>query len=279
MFVYPIRGHQAGQQLTKIRQGQLTVREFVVNFRGLAVELGWNEAALITAFQNGLNRDIGKEIALRGEFRTLDEAIQLAIKTGDQLLLWRVDSAGNPNYCRSEQLTSLRPCREMPYIPEPETIVPPSCIIAVLTWEIEATVRQAQTTQPDPGTGPPNCLFVPDSVRSQVLQWAHSSRLTCHPGIHWIISFLKRRFWWPTMDTDTRSFVAACTICSRNKTSNKPSSGLLRPLPIPGSAGITRGAEFHARPCGDAGESNAALSVWICLFCLPTCCTCSQLAG
>ena len=36
---------------------------------------------------------------------------------------------------------------------------------------------------------------------------------------------------------------------------------------------------FHARPCGDAGESNAALSVWICLFCLPTCCTCSQLAG
>ena len=117
---------------------------------------------------------------------------------------------------------------------EPETIVPQSCIIAALTWEVEATVRQAQITQPDPGTGPPNCLFVPDSVRSQVLQWAHSSRLTCHPGIHRTISFLKRRFWWPTMDTDTRSFVAACTVCCRNKTSTKRSSGLLRPLPIPG---------------------------------------------
>ena len=36
------------------------------------------------------------------------------------------------------------------------------------------------------------------------------------------------------MDTDTRSFVAACTVCCRNKTSTKCSSGLLRPLPIPG---------------------------------------------
>ena len=122
MFDYPIRGHQAGQQLMKIRQGRLTVREFVVNFRGLAVESGWNEAALITAFQNGLNRDIGKEIALRGEFRTLDEAVQLAIKTGDQPLLWRADSAGNPDYGRSEQLTSLGSRREMPYFPEPESM-------------------------------------------------------------------------------------------------------------------------------------------------------------
>ena len=122
MFDYPIRGHQAGQQLMKIRQGRLTVREFVVNFRGLAVESGWNEAALITAFQNGLNRDIGREIALRGEFRTLDEAVQLAIKTGDQLLRWRADSAGNPDYGRSEQLTSLGSRREMPYFPEPESM-------------------------------------------------------------------------------------------------------------------------------------------------------------
>ena len=67
---------------------------------------------------------------------------------------------------------------------EPEPIVPPSRVIATLTWEIEAKVRQAQSTQPGPGNGPPNCLFVPDSVRSQVLQWAHSSHLTSHPGSH-----------------------------------------------------------------------------------------------
>ena len=105
--------------------------------------------------------------------------------------------------------------------------------MAAVTWEIEAQVRQAQATQPDPGTGPPDRLFVPDSVRSQVLQWAHSSRLTCHPGIHRTLAFLRQCFWWPTMDPDVRAFVSACSVCAQNKTSNKPSSGLLHPLPIP----------------------------------------------
>lgn len=44
-------------------------------------------------------------------------------------------------------------------------------------------VKKAQDQQSDPGKGSSNCLFVPDSVRSQVLQWARLSRLTCHHGI------------------------------------------------------------------------------------------------
>ena len=35
------------------------------------------------------------------------------------------------------------------------------------------------------------------------------------------------------MDKDIRSFVAACSVCARNKNSVLPPSGLLRPLPIP----------------------------------------------
>ena len=117
---------------------------------------------------------------------------------------------------------------------DPGSILPPSCLVAALTWEVESLVTQAQTLQPDPGTGPPNSLFVPDSARSKVLQWAHSSRLTCHPGITRTLDVLRRRFWWPTMDADTRSFVSACTTCARNKSSTRPRAGLLRPLPIPG---------------------------------------------
>ena len=45
--------------------------------------------------------------------------------------------------------------------------------------------------------------------------------------------FLSRRFWWPRLDRDVREFVVACSVCARNKTSHLPSSGLLRPLPIP----------------------------------------------
>ena len=47
------------------------------------------------------------------------------------------------------------------------------------------------------------------------------------------MDFIRRRFWWSTMDADVRSFIAACATCARNKTSTHPHSGLLRPLPIP----------------------------------------------
>ena len=48
------------------------------------------------------------------------------------------------------------------------------------------------------------------------------------------LSHLKRHFWWQTMDADTRSFVQACTVCARAKSSHQPPAGLLHPLPIPG---------------------------------------------
>jgi len=77
---------------------------------------------------------------------------------------------------------------------EPEPILPPSCVIGAVTMDIEGVVRQAQRTQPDPGNGPPRRLFVPDSVRSRVLQWGHASRVACHPVVHCTLSFLARRF-------------------------------------------------------------------------------------
>lgn len=105
--------------------------------------------------------------------------------------------------------------------------------MAAVSWEIETLVRQAHQTQPDPGNGPPNRLFVPDSVRSQVLQWGHSSRFACHPGVGRTLALLKSHFWWPSMEADTRAFVAACTVCARGKSSRRPPAGLLRPLPVP----------------------------------------------
>lgn len=51
-----------------------------------------------------------------------------------------------------------------------ETFLPHSRVVASLTWEIESIVCRAHAQQPDPGNGPPNSLFVPDSVQSQLLQ-------------------------------------------------------------------------------------------------------------
>ena len=114
-----------------------------------------------------------------------------------------------------------------------ENILPPSCVVAGPTWQIESIIREALHSEPDPGNGPPNCLFVPEAVRSKVLQWVHTSRFACHPGIGRTLALLKRHFWWPSMDKDTREYVLACTVCARGKTTNQRPPGQLRPLPIP----------------------------------------------
>uniref|UniRef100_A0A3P9BXA9 Gypsy retrotransposon integrase-like protein 1 n=1 Tax=Maylandia zebra TaxID=106582 RepID=A0A3P9BXA9_9CICH len=116
---------------------------------------------------------------------------------------------------------------------DPDSILPATCTIGVITWEIEAAIRAAQIAEPDPGGGPVHRLYVPRSVRSQVLQWAHTARFSCHPGIHRTVKFLQRYFWWPSLTQDTREYVTACTVCTRNKPSNQPPAGQLHPLSTP----------------------------------------------
>ncbi|KAJ7999435.1 hypothetical protein DPEC_G00194410 [Dallia pectoralis] len=82
----------------------------------------------------------------------------------------------------------------------PETILPLRRVVGALQWGIEGKVRAALRGDPGPGNGPPGRLFVPEGTRPAVLEWGHSSKLTCHPGVARTMSFLRRRFWWPAMD-------------------------------------------------------------------------------
>lgn len=75
---------------------------------------------------------------------------------------------------------------------QPETILPTDQVVAVVSWDVEAVVRNALQAEPDPGGGPPHALFVPAGVWSQVLQWGHTSKLACHPGSARTLSFLWR---------------------------------------------------------------------------------------
>ena len=119
--------------------------------------------------------------------------------------------------------------------PEPSagSILPKSCVVGALSWEINNTIQEALREQPDPGNGPPNRQFVPDAARSKVLQWVHSSRFSIHPGVNRTRSLLKRHFWWPTVNKDTQEFVSSCPTCARSKSSHQTPAGLLQPLPIP----------------------------------------------
>ncbi len=111
-------------------------------------------------------------------------------------------------------------------------ILQPERVVAVVTWGVESKVRDALRDITVPAGCPESLLFVPESVRTSVLQWGHSSSLACHPGATRTHRLIKQRFWWPSMVRDARRFVSACPICAAGKGSNRPPAGLLQPLSV-----------------------------------------------
>lgn len=113
------------------------------------------------------------------------------------------------------------PCQFSPDSVNEETkvILLSTCFSGTLIWDFEGVFKQAQQTEPDPAGGPPNWLFVPNSVRSRVIHWGHASKLSHHPGINWTIGLLCRHFWWPSLNKDVAECGSACHVCNQNKKS------------------------------------------------------------
>ena len=74
--------------------------------------------------------------------------------------------------------------------------------------------------------------MVEDLVR-KVLEEAHRSKLTIHPGGDKMYKDMKRIFFWPGMKKDVAEFVSRCIICQQVKTESKKPGGLLHPLDVP----------------------------------------------
>ena len=132
---------------------------------------------------------------------------------------------------KPDALSRLHSCE--PVAKEPQTILPLNCVVGAVSWQIESDVQQANGVSPAPSGCPCNRLFVPVSLRSKVIHWAHTSMLTCHPGVKRTMFVIKQRFWWPAMEKEVADYVAACPVCARNKTSSRAQMGLLHPLPVP----------------------------------------------
>lgn len=80
VFDHPVKGRQAEGQLLDLRQGNLSVSQYAINFRILAAESGWGDAALRADFSKGLNKEIKDELAIWDESSSLNELIELAIR-------------------------------------------------------------------------------------------------------------------------------------------------------------------------------------------------------
>ena len=54
-------------------------------------------------------------------------------------------------------------------------------------------------------------------LRNQILDEAHSSKLSIHPGSSKMYHDLKNQFWWTKMKKEIATYVARCDVYSRVK--------------------------------------------------------------
>jgi hypothetical protein len=78
-------------------------------------------------------------------------------------------------------------------------------------------------------------LIVPETgfLRTRIIQEAHSTALTAHPGKNKTRKIVSQRYWWPKMTDNIDRFVANCEMCRRTTIPRDKPPGLLQPLPIP----------------------------------------------
>ena len=78
-------------------------------------------------------------------------------------------------------------------------------------------------------------LVVPKDLelRKQILDEAHLSRYSIHPGSNKMYQDLRQCFWWTRMKREIARYVSECDTCQRVKASHLRSAGPLQPLSIP----------------------------------------------
>ena len=77
------------------------------------------------------------------------------------------------------------------------------------------------------------CVPRNSELISMILNEAHSSRMSVHPGSTKMYNDLKRQYWWHGMKRDISEFVSKCLICQQVKAEHQVPSGLLQPIMMP----------------------------------------------
>jgi hypothetical protein len=70
-------------------------------------------------------------------------------------------------------------------------------------------------------------------LRKQILDEAHLSKFSMHPGSTKMYQDLKQNFWCTRMKREIAKYISECDICQRIKASHLKIAGILQPLPIP----------------------------------------------
>jgi hypothetical protein len=69
-------------------------------------------------------------------------------------------------------------------------------------------------------------------VKGMVLQEAHESKFSIHPGSTKMYRDLKHHYWWPNMKREIVGYVSKCEICQQVKVEHQRPAGPLQLLQI-----------------------------------------------
>ena len=80
-----------------------------------------------------------------------------------------------------------------------------------------------------------NRIVVPKDhqLRRQILDEAHLSKFSIHPGSTKMYQDLRQNYWWTRMKREIAKYISECDVCQRIKASHLKVVGTLQPLSIP----------------------------------------------
>ena len=76
------------------------------------------------------------------------------------------------------------------------------------------------------------CVPKIDDLKREIMEEAHCSAYSLHPGSTKMYHTLKENYWWQGMKRDIADYVAKCLVCQQVKAEHQLPLGLLQPLPI-----------------------------------------------
>jgi hypothetical protein len=71
-----------------------------------------------------------------------------------------------------------------------------------------------------------------EALKKKILDEAHMSRYSIHPGSTKMYNDLRQQFWWTRMNRETTRYVSECDTCRKVKDNYMKLVGLLQPLSV-----------------------------------------------
>ncbi|KAI2645257.1 Transposon Tf2-9 polyprotein [Labeo rohita] len=126
----------------------------------------------------------------------------------------------------------------------PEPILPPSVFLAPIIWQLDDQTSHATLAEAAPPGGPAGRTYVPTHLRLPLLDSAHTSLGSGHPGSRQTLMLLRQRYWWPNMAKEVARYVKGCSVCAVTTTPRRLPEGKLKPHPIPRRPWTHIGVDF-----------------------------------